>query len=119
MFRRYVEQLSQGKPLSSSSEECLRLCICSSEGFDLLDCDGRKEAVRALMGLLRFLSSEISDTVECLMVIDWWVHYQSSNCVCLSLSISMTSVAYVSENQRLSRPKHHQETSQSESKDTA
>ena len=48
MSRIYIEKLCQG----NSSIEHLQ--FCRSELYDLVECDGRREALRLIMGLFRF-----------------------------------------------------------------
>lgn len=50
--RTYMEDLYQGKPLHES------LRVCCSERYDLRECDQRREVLRVLIGLFRYLDAE-------------------------------------------------------------
>lgn len=51
LSRTYVEELCRGKPLSGS------LRLCRSVRYDMLERDERREALRLLVGLVRFLDT--------------------------------------------------------------
>jgi hypothetical protein len=60
MSRAYMENLGKGNP---SSE---RLQFRRSQPYDLLEPDGRREALRLLVGLFRYLDQEASYSPGCL-----------------------------------------------------
>jgi hypothetical protein len=55
IHRVYMEELSEGRPLSQN------LRLCRSEPYDLLDPGRRKDALRLLIGIIRFLEATHQD----------------------------------------------------------